>query len=80
MSLDSLLLAQSDGNAQFVMILGVIAMFVAIVFFATIILIVKQYKRCPSNRVLVIYGGRRLGARDSPAAGLRLSELGAHPD
>jgi flotillin len=58
MSLDSLLLAQSDGNAQLVMILGVIAMFVAIVFFATIILIVKQYKRCPSNRVLVIYGGR----------------------
>jgi flotillin len=28
----------------------------AIVIFPTLILLVKQYKRCPSNRVLVIYG------------------------
>src|SRR4029079_12323205 len=38
--------------------LGVTALFVAILFFGMIILVLKQYKRCPSNRVLVIYGGR----------------------
>jgi flotillin len=38
--------------------LGITAMFIAIVFFGIIMLVLKQYKRCPSNRVLVIYGGR----------------------
>ena len=38
--------------------LGITALFVAILFFGMIILVLKQYKRCPSNRVLVIYGGR----------------------
>src|SRR5881394_4258029 len=38
--------------------LGVTAMLAAIVFFGIILLVLKQYKRCPSNRVLVIYGGR----------------------
>lgn len=38
--------------------MAITAMFVAILFFGMIILVLKQYKRCPSNRVLVIYGGR----------------------
>src|SRR6476619_4564201 len=38
--------------------LVILALFVAIVFFGMLILVLKQYKRCPSNRVLVIYGGR----------------------
>jgi flotillin len=43
---------------SFTITLGVIALFVAMVFFGMILLVLKQYKRCPSNRVLVIYGGR----------------------
>jgi len=35
---------------------ALIAVFAAIVFFSFVILLVKRYKRCPSNRVLVIYG------------------------
>ena len=41
-------------------ILIIIALFVAIVFFGMILLVLKQYKRCPSNRVLVIYGSGHL--------------------
>ena len=36
--------------------LVVLAGFVALVFFSTIILLKANYKRCPSNRVLVIFG------------------------
>ena len=56
----SLLLAQSSGpggNAiQFMMVLAVIGILAALIFFSFVILLVKQFKRCPSNRVLVIYG------------------------
>jgi flotillin len=45
-------------EASLAMILGITAVFVAILFFGMILLVLKQYKRCPSNRVLVIYGGR----------------------
>jgi flotillin len=51
-----LLVAQSGSGLAAT--LAVTAMFVAILFFGMIILVLKQYKRCPSNRVLVIYGGR----------------------
>ena len=51
------LFAQADAPGL-TLALGVTAMFVAIVFFGMILLVLKQYKRCPSNRVLVIYGGR----------------------
>jgi uncharacterized membrane protein YqiK len=53
----SLVLAQLASNSS-VLILGVIALMVAILFFGMVLLVLKQYKRCPSNRVLVIYGGR----------------------
>lgn len=53
---ESTLFAQSSSSV--VAMLAVTAMFVAIVFFGMILLVLKQYKRCPSNRVLVIYGGR----------------------
>ncbi|HEY2838486.1 MAG TPA: flotillin family protein, partial [Pirellulales bacterium] len=36
--------------------LGIIAAFIALVFFGFIVLLTRRYKRCPSNRVLVIYG------------------------
>ena len=33
-----------------------IAVCAALLFFSFVVLIVKRYRRCPSNRVLVIYG------------------------
>ena len=59
---NSLLLAQqfgTDGDGGLVgaaTVIGIMILFAAIIFFSFIILLVKQYKRCPSNRVLVIYG------------------------
>ncbi len=44
---------------------GAIIVFVAIVFFGFVGLVRATYKRCPSNRVLVVYGKT---ARDEPAA------------
>ena len=38
-----------------------IAVAAALVLFGFVILIVKRYKRCPSNRILVIYGKVREG-------------------
>ena len=39
-----------------------IVFFVAVVFISMLLVLVKQYKRCPSNRVLVIWGrGKRAG-------------------
>jgi flotillin len=35
---------------------GAMAIFVAILFFGFLMTLAKRYKRCPSNRVLVIYG------------------------
>lgn len=35
---------------------GAIAVCAALVFFSFVILLVRRFKRCPSNRVLVIYG------------------------
>jgi flotillin len=35
---------------------ALIAVVTAMVFFSFVLLLVKRYKRCPSNRVLVIYG------------------------
>src|SRR5687768_575532 len=57
MNLNVALLGQAP-DAGLAMILGITAILVAIVFFGMILLVLKQYKRCPSNRVLVIYGGR----------------------
>jgi flotillin len=52
-----LLLAQLESGSAIIP-LAIIALFVAIMFFSMILLVLRQYKRCPSNRVLVIYGGR----------------------
>jgi flotillin len=48
------LFAADPSNANLWLVLGLIA--VAVVLFSTLMLLVKRYKRCPSNRVLVIYG------------------------
>src|SRR5262245_6529519 len=63
MSSNSLLLAQAAAGPFFV-IIAVTAMLTGIALLGFVLLFVKQYKRCPSNRVLVIYGGRlgRAGA------------------
>jgi len=59
------LFAASDiGKAE--MWYAVIAMLAALVVFGFIVLLMKQYKRCPSNRVLVIYG--RAGGGHEAAA------------
>src|SRR5437764_2560701 len=55
--LTNLLLGQTQ-TTQLPMQLGVALVLVVIVLFTMLLLILKQYKRCPSNRVLVIYGGR----------------------
>ena len=51
--LTELLIAQGDwfGTALILLIAAMV-----MVFFGFVILLAKQYKRCPSNRVLVIYG------------------------
>jgi flotillin len=60
--LDTLLLADAATVAG---IIGVIIVFVTIVFFGFIIMLVKQFKRCPSNRVLVIFGRTGKGGQAS---------------
>ncbi|MBY0512930.1 MAG: flotillin family protein [Gemmataceae bacterium] len=44
--------ATGDANAWY----GLFALAVAVVLFSVLMLLVKRYKRCPSNRILVIYG------------------------
>jgi len=36
--------------------LGIIAAFIGLVFFGFVLLLARRYRRCPSNRILVIYG------------------------
>jgi flotillin len=55
--LTNLLLGQIE-TARFPIQLGVALVFVVIVLFTMLLLVLKQFKRCPSNRVLVIYGAR----------------------
>ena len=40
-----------------------LALAVALVFVTLVILLVKRYRRCPSNRILVIYGRAGAGRR-----------------
>ncbi len=56
--LDPIAQAADAGN-----MLALLAVFVALLFVSFIILLVKRYKRCPSNRVLVIFG--KVGGGDS---------------
>ena len=48
--------AQALPDNSFWTYIGISAVLVAIVVFSFITLLTKQYKRCPSNRVLVIFG------------------------
>jgi flotillin len=50
------LFAQEAGTPGWVVPLVILVAFVAATFFVVVALLVKQYKRCPSNRVLVVYG------------------------
>ena len=36
--------------------IGIIAVFVILIFFSFVILLTSRYKRCPSNAILVIFG------------------------
>lgn len=47
------LFAQDSGT---LVILAIAVIFVAMLFLGFVLLLLKQYKRCPSNRLLVIYG------------------------
>jgi len=51
----SLLFAQSPTDSTYFW-LAVIVILIVIVGFSFVALLIKQYKRCPSNRILVIYG------------------------
>ncbi len=48
------ILAASDNDAN--VMLALIAVAVGVILLSTLLLLVKRYKRCPSNRILVIYG------------------------
>ncbi len=50
------LFAQSSPVGETQMYLAIIVALAVILAFGFLILVAKQYKRCPSNRVLVIYG------------------------
>lgn len=50
--MESIVLLQSSGNLPFLAIPAAIIIIVAVFIFS----IVKRYKRCPSDRVLVVYG------------------------
>src|ERR1700722_11527399 len=49
-------LAQEPKIADGVVWLAVAVVAVAVVFFSFMLLLVNRYKRCPSNRILVIFG------------------------
>src|ERR1700730_6375767 len=51
--LNPILLAETDSALGLIVALGGA---VAVVFFLFAMLLLKQFKRCPSNRILVIYG------------------------
>jgi len=53
--LNSLILAQLLPSGPSLW-LGVIAIAIVVLFFPTVVLLATRYKRCPSNRVLVIFG------------------------
>jgi flotillin len=61
------LLAQSIPGGT-TTVIGVIVIAVAAVFISMLLLVSKQYKRCPSNRVLVIYGKTSKGAQGARPA------------
>lgn len=50
------LLAQLTSGQQLAVVLVVAAALIGIVLFTTLIMLMKQYKRCPSNKILVIFG------------------------
>src|SRR6201997_5547621 len=50
------LLADAETALKNVPWLGVIAVAVGLVFLSFVVMLSSRYKRCPSNRVLVIYG------------------------
>jgi flotillin len=55
--LGALLAAQSGGSSQpNFYVLGAITLFVGLAFLSYALLLAKHYKRCPPNRLLVIYG------------------------
>ena len=56
--LNSILLAQSSPLSTSQTWLAIIVVLAVLVLFGLFIKLMTQYKRCPSNRVLVIYGSR----------------------
>ena len=50
------LFAQRSSSGDTGAILGFIVVLIVIVCFSVVMLLIKQYNRCPSNRVLVIFG------------------------
>ena len=84
----ALLAQRSVGPYPFV---AAMCVALALLLLGTLIFVAKRYKRCPSNRVLVIYGKvgggntsqlhpRRRRVRLAADPGLRLPEPGADPD
>ncbi|MEX1040853.1 MAG: SPFH domain-containing protein [Pirellulaceae bacterium] len=56
------LFAQETNIPPVYIFMGIAVILIVLTFFGMLILLKKQYKRCPSNRVLVIYGRTGKGA------------------
>lgn len=50
------MLARVDPDASLLLTAAIVVVFVSVAFIVFLTLIAKQYKRCPPNRILVIYG------------------------
>ena len=48
--------SRGDEESRFWLITAITAVLVLVVFFGFLLLVLKYYKRCPSNRLLVVYG------------------------
>ena len=59
---------EGASSALPIAIAAFLAMFV--VFLGMAVLMVKQYKRCPPNRIMVVFGKAGLGARPSVFTGV----------
>lgn len=55
------MIAATDTGLDQNSLIGLIALAIGILLLSTLLLLVKRYKRCPSNRILVIYGKTNKG-------------------
>ena len=65
----ALLLPQGNDLSMGDILTTVAAILAAVLFFGFLLILIKRYKRCPSNRILVIYGRTAAGRSSKPLHG-----------